>query len=79
MAVTVSAAFIVTAHGLIPEHPAPLHPTNALPLAGVAVSVTTVPLAKLAAQLGPVPVQLIPLGTLVTVPVPVPGSVTVSV
>jgi len=44
VAVTDSAAFIVTTHVPVPEHPAPLHPANAEPDAGVAVSVTTVPL-----------------------------------
>jgi hypothetical protein len=42
------AAFIVTAQvGVVPVH-APDHPANVLPAGGVAVSVTTVPAAKLA-------------------------------
>lgn len=44
-------------------------------MAGLAVSVTFVPLEKLALQ---VPGQLIPLGLLVTVPVPEAGEVTVN-
>jgi hypothetical protein len=46
------------------------------PTAGVAVSVTTVPLANGAAQLAP---QLIPAGLLVTEPDPDPLSLTVNV
>ena len=44
VATTDSAAFIVTTHVPVPEHPAPLQPANAEPEPGVAVSVTTVPL-----------------------------------
>ena len=55
----------------VPEH-APAQPANVLPLEGVSVSVTTVPLGKFALQLV---VQLIPAGLLVTVPVPVPAAV----
>jgi hypothetical protein len=43
VAVTVVAAFIVTVHVPLPVHP-PLQPPNTMPLAGVAVSVTTAPL-----------------------------------
>jgi hypothetical protein len=43
VAVTDSAALIVTTQLPVPLH-APLHPANADPAAGVAVSVTTVPL-----------------------------------
>src|SRR2546430_8336799 len=43
---------------------------------GAAVSVTAVPLVKLAEQVAP---QVIPTGELVTVPLPVPAGVTVRV
>src|SRR2546427_8994720 len=52
-----------------------LQPVKVEPAAGLAVRVTAVPLAKLAEQ---VATQLIPAGLLVTVPDPVPASVTVS-
>jgi len=57
-----------------PAH-APDHPANVDPAVAVAVSVTDVPLGKLAEHVEP---QLIPEGLLVTVPVPVPASVTAS-
>jgi hypothetical protein len=46
---------------------APLNPEKLYPEAGVAVSVTLVPLLKFAVH---VPGQLIPAGLLVTVPLP---------
>ena len=55
------------------EQPAPLQPTNVEPVAAVAVRVTIVPLLKLAEQVLP---QLIPLGELLTVPLPVPDFAT---
>ena len=45
VAVTVVAADKVTVHELVPEQPPPLHPLKVESLAGVAVSVTAVPLA----------------------------------
>jgi hypothetical protein len=75
VAVTVVALVTVTVHGPVPLHPPPLQPVNSEPTAGPAVSVTTVPLIKLALQVAP---QLIPAGLLVTVPVPAPASVTLS-
>jgi hypothetical protein len=75
VAVTLWAAFMVTAQEPLPEH-APLQPEKNDPAAAVGLSVTTVPPAKLALQL---PGQLMPAGELVTVPEPVPASATESV
>jgi hypothetical protein len=75
VAVTVSAAVIVTEHPPVPVQPAPLQPANVDPSAAVAVSATTAPLAKFAEHAAG---QLIPAGALVTVPVPAPASDTVS-
>src|SRR5438046_1785759 len=75
VAVTVVAAETVTTHVPVPEQPPPLQPLKVAPTAGVAVSVTAVPLAKLAVHVTP---QLIPTGALVTVPLPVPALLTVS-
>ena len=75
VAVTVVAAETVTTHDPVPEHPPPLQPLKVEPAAGVAVSVTAVPLGKLAEQVAP---QVIPTGELVTVPLPVPALLTVS-
>jgi len=44
VAVTDVAAFMVTEHVPVPEHPPPLQPANVEPPAGAAVSVTDVPL-----------------------------------
>src|SRR5439155_14989 len=74
VAVTVVAAEIVTVQAPVPEQPPPLQPVKVEPAAGAAVSVTAVPLAKLAEQVAP---QVIPAGLLVTVPVPVPALETV--
>ncbi len=71
---TFCAEFMVTVHVCVTDEQ-PLHPANVDPVAGVAVSVTTVPLVKVAEQLMP---QLIDPTLLVTVPVPVPCGVTVS-
>jgi hypothetical protein len=54
----------------------PPHPATVEPAAGVAVSVTLLPLEKSALQVG---AQLMPAGVEVTVPVPVPAFVTVRV
>jgi hypothetical protein len=69
VAVTVFAAFIVTAHDPMPAHPPPDQPAKELLESGEAVMVTTVPLVYVAEQVDP---QLIPDGKLETVPVPVP-------
>ena len=76
VAVTVVAAESVIVHDPVPEQPPPVQPVKVEPAAAVAVSVTVVPLAKLAEQVAP---QLIPTGELVTVPLPVPAGVTVRV
>jgi hypothetical protein len=65
LAVTASAAFIVTTQVPVPLHPAPLHPVNADPLAGAAVNVTDAPPLKFAEH---VEGHVIPAGLLVTVP-----------
>src|SRR5881628_1809006 len=76
VAVTVVAALRVTVQAPGPEQPPPLQPLKVEPAAGAAVSVTAVPLAKLAAQVAP---QVMPAGLLVTLPAPVPALETVSV
>ena len=76
VAVTVVAAESVTVQLPVPEQPPPLQPVKVEPAAGAAVSVTAVPLVKLAAQVAP---QVIPAGELLTVPLPVPAGVTVRV
>ena len=75
VAVTDCAALIATVHVAVPVQP-PLQPANVEPLAADAVSVTDVPLAKLALQVAP---QLMPAGDDVTVPLPDPTRVTISV
>jgi hypothetical protein len=62
-------------HVLFPAH-TPVHPANVLLASAVAVNVTCVLFAKLVLH---VPGQLIPLGLLVTLPVPTPISETVTV
>src|SRR3989441_2703522 len=74
VAVTVVAGETVTTQVRVPEQPPPVQPVKVEPAAGVAVSVTAVPLAKLAVQVAP---QVMPAGELVTVPLPVPAGVTV--
>jgi hypothetical protein len=76
VAVTAVAAVRVTTQLPVPLQPPPLQPVNADPALGVAVSVTTVPLTKSAAQVAP---QSMPVGLLVTAPLPPPPWVTVSV
>ena len=70
------AAESVTTHVPVPLQPPPVQPLKVEPMAGMAVSITTVPLAKLAEQVAP---QVMPAGALVTVPLPVPALETVSV
>src|SRR6185295_17828900 len=72
---TERASLMVTVQLPVPLQPDPLQPANVEPAAGCAVSVTTVPLSKLAVQAPP---QEMPAGALLTVPVPPPERVTVS-
>jgi hypothetical protein len=74
-AVTEVAAFIVTAQVPVPVQPPPLQPVKVEPAAGAAVRVTTVPLVKEVEQVAP---QEMPVGALVTVPLPAPDFITVS-
>ena len=68
VAVTEVLKLIVTVQvGDVPEQP-PDHPVKVEPVAGLAVKVTTVPALK-----------LVPVGLLVTVPVPAPDWVTLRV
>ncbi len=71
-AVTVWFPFITTTQAPVPLQ-APPQPVKVDPPVGVAVSATVLPVGKFAMHPSP---QLIPLGILVTVPVPVPDLVT---
>src|ERR687897_2890984 len=73
VAVTSRARSIATVHVPVPAQPSPPQPTNVDPDAGVAVSVTEVPSVKLAEQSDP---QLMPAGSLITVPLPPPALTT---
>ena len=75
VAVTEWSAVIVTVQVPVPVQ-SPDQPAKVLPDAGVAVSVTWVPVPKLTVHVAP---QSIPAGSLVTVPVPLPPFETVSV
>jgi hypothetical protein len=75
VAATDAAAFRATTQLPVPAQPAPDHPANVELADGVAVKVTVVPAAKLAAQVAPQPM---PGGDEVTVPMPVPPGTTVS-
>src|SRR5438445_7949167 len=75
VAVTACAALIVTLQAPVPVQ-LPLQPVKVEPAAGAAVKVTAVPLVNEAEQVAP---QEIPAGELVTVPLPPPALVTVSV
>src|SRR2546425_746949 len=74
VAVTVVAALRVTVQAPGPEQPPPLQPVKVEPVVGTAVSVTAVPLAKLAAQVAP---QMMPAGAPATAPPPGPPFLTV--
>jgi hypothetical protein len=73
VAVTALAALMATMQAPVPEQ-APLQPPNVEPLFGVAVSVTLEVLGYDSLQSVP---QLMPAGSDVTVPAPVPALVTV--
>ena len=62
-------------HDPVPEQ-APVQPAKVEPVFATAVSCTGVPMLKPAVQVVP---QLIPVGLLVTAPIPVPVSATVTV
>src|SRR3954469_21224813 len=68
LAVTDRSALIATPHERAPEQ-SPLQPTNLEPAAAAALSVTFVPSSYVAEHVEP---QSIPLGALVTVPLPRP-------
>src|SRR5215470_8726910 len=76
VAVTEAAAFMVTVQVPVPVQPPPLQPENVEPAAGVAVNVTAVPVVKDVEHVVP---QEIPVGALVTVPLPAPALETVRV
>jgi hypothetical protein len=76
LAVTVTSEFIVTVHPPVPLHPPPDQPVKKPPALGVATRLTASPALKLALQVVP---QSMPAGLEVTVPVPVPDFVTVSI
>ena len=70
VAVTNSSEVIMTWQGLVPVQ-AVLQPENADPEAGEAVRMTTIPVAKLAEHDVP---HSMPVGLLITVPLPLPAS-----
>jgi len=76
VAVTVVAALSVTVQVPVPEQPPPLQPEKVDPAAGVAVKVIAAPLANDAAHVVP---HEIPVGLLLTVPLPAPVLETVNV
>ncbi len=76
MAVTACAALIVTVQVPVPVQPPPLQPLKVEPAAGAAVKVTATPLSNVAEQFLP---HETPAGALVTVPLPAPARLTVSV
>jgi hypothetical protein len=79
VAVTVVSAFKVIWQVLVPLHPSPLHPVNTEPEAAEAVRITTEPVLNTAEHWLLLGLQLIPVGLLVTWPLPLPISDTVKV
>src|SRR5574341_415716 len=73
---TLFRALSVTVQEPVPEQPPPLQPVKVEPAAGAAVKVTAVPLGNAAEQVVP---HEMPAGALVTVPLPAPVLLTVSV
>lgn len=76
LAVTVVSEFSVTVQLPVPVQPPPDQPANVEPASAVAVSVTCAPAVNVFEQVEP---QLMPAGPLVTLPEPVPDSLTLSV
>src|SRR5690349_5725175 len=76
VAVTAWAALLGAVQVPVPVQLPPLQPLKVEPVAGAAVKVTAVPLANAAEQVAP---QEMPVGALVTVPVPAPAFVMASV
>ena len=79
VAVTFRACVILTVHVPVPLHPSPLQPVKLEPLAALAVNVTLVSWSKAVLTAIHVLSQLSPAGLEVTVPLPVPSLLTVSV
>src|SRR5262245_19886682 len=75
VAVTVVALVRVTVQMPVPEHPPPDQPANIEPPAAVAVSTTALPDGKLAEHVVP---HAMPVGELVTLPLPSPARTTVT-
>ena len=75
-AVTDRAVLMVTVQVPVPEQPSPLQPVNVDPVEAEAVSVTIVLYGYDSEQSDP---QLMPAGSLVTVPLPVPVLIAESI
>jgi len=73
VAVTLTAALIVTTQDAVPPHSPPDQPANVELAPAAAVRVICVPISKLELHVGP---QLMPEGLLVTVPEPLPEGTT---
>jgi hypothetical protein len=77
IAVTVCGASTRTAHVLaVPQPAAPVHPLKVLPVAGVAVSDSVVPVGTGAAQAAPPVAHVIVVEPTLTVPAPSPAKAT---